>query len=57
MASEAQAVKLQLRMPRPLKDFVDREAKRTFSSVNSQIVQSIAERKERLEKAREHGAD
>ena len=52
MASEQQAA-IQVRMPRPLKDFVDREAKRTFSSINSQIVQAIAERKERLERERE----
>jgi hypothetical protein len=54
MASEAQEIKTQLRMPKALKNFVDAEAKRTFSSMNSVIVRAIAERKERREKARKH---
>jgi predicted HicB family RNase H-like nuclease len=51
-AANPPAVKLQLRIPRQLRDFLGHEAKRTFSSVNQQIVQSVAERMERVERER-----
>jgi hypothetical protein len=43
-----------LRMPESFRAFLQREAEDSFSSLNSQVVQSIAERKARIEKAREH---
>jgi hypothetical protein len=48
---QEEVARLVLRVPMSLKRFIEREAAKGFTSQNTEILKSIAERKARIEKA------